>query len=93
MAQAILIVLLTALFTMVELWLLKMIKLDVLGRLNRAQQDSDTTRFFLEALVLVAFILIQPAILIGLANLASPDVATSARQGFDTLFRYGMSLR
>jgi len=74
---------------MMELSLLKMFKFDVFGRLNRAQQSSDTTRFFLEALVLVSFILIQPAILIGLLGFASDELSYSALQGIEMLVAYG----
>lgn len=92
MAYAIVAIFATALFTLVELWVLKMFKLDVFGRLNRAQQASDTTRFFLEALVLVSFILVQPAILVGVLGLASDDLASSARQGIEVLMAYGQSV-
>jgi hypothetical protein len=89
MAHAIVAILATALFTLIELWILKKFKFDVFGRLNRAQEATDSTRFFLEALVLVAFILIQPAILIGILGLASPELAYSARQGITALVNYG----
>ena len=92
MAYAIVAIFATSLFTLVELWILKMFKFDVFGRLNRAQQASDTTRFFLEALVLVSFILIQPAILVGVLGLASDELATSARQGIDMLMTYGQRI-
>ena len=91
MAQAIIAVFGTALFTMMELWVLKMFKFDVFGRLNRAQQASDTTRFFLEALVLVSFILIQPAILVAVLGLVSNELAWSTRQGIEMLVAYGNS--
>jgi len=92
MTHAIIAVLATALFTLVELWIFKMFKFDVFGRLNRAQQASDTTRFFLEALVLVSFILIQPAILVGVLGLASDELASSTRQGIEVLIAYGQSI-
>lgn len=92
MASAIVSVFATALFTLVELWILKKVKLDVFGRLNKAQQASDTTRFFLEALVLVSFILVQPAILVALLGFASDDLAASARTGIETLVAYGFAL-
>ncbi|MAB78798.1 MAG: hypothetical protein CMJ89_05525 [Planctomycetes bacterium] len=89
MTYAIIAILSTALFTLIELWILKKFKFDVFGRLSRAQEASDTTRFFVEALVLVSFILIQPAILIAILSMASPDLAHSARQGIESLVRYG----
>jgi len=92
MTHAIIAVLATALFTLVELWIFKMFKFDVFGRLNRAQQASNTTRFFLEALVLVSFILIQPAILVGVLGLASDELASSTRQGIEVLIAYGQSI-
>ena len=92
MAYAVVAVLGTSLFTLIELWILKIFKLDVFGRLDRAQKASDSTRFFIEALVLVSFILIQPAILIGLLDLASPELANSTRKGIETLVAFGHDL-
>jgi len=91
MAHAILAVLGTSLFTMIELWVLKLARFDVFGRLNRANDSSQSTRFFFEALILVSFVLIQPAILVGVLSLASPDLARTIGTGIQNLVAYGLS--
>lgn len=92
MATALLSVLGTSLFTLVELWVLKLARLDVVRRLARANAGSDHTRFFLESLVLVAFILVQPALLLGLLALASPDLARGLAEGLQSLLSWGLAL-
>lgn len=91
MTSAILTVLGTSFFTMAELWILKLARLDVFGRLSKAYSASGNTRFFLESLLLVAFVLVQPAILIWALGFVSPDMAKGASDGIRAMLSIGLT--
>src|SRR5262245_3150254 len=78
---AVILLIVFVLLTMFELWVLKKLGFDVMGRLEMTYREGKTLKFFFQAFGAVAFIMAQPVLFAFLFSKISTDLGDILRSG------------